>query len=128
MKAHAAVTLDGHRVLVVEDEALVAMELADILERHGCTVIGPAGSVAHAHGLLHIEIDAALLDLNLHGELSISVAVALNDRRVPFAVLSGYGQSQLDAPALRLAPRLSKPVQRHDLLRALERLLAQSTD
>ena len=126
MKARAAVALEGHRVLVVEDEALVAMELADILERHGCTVIGPAGSVAHAHGLLHIEIDAALLDLNLHGELSISVAVALNDRGVPFAILSGYGQSQLDAPALRLAPRLSKPVQHRDLLRALEQLLNPS--
>ncbi len=128
MEDCARLLLEGQRVLVVEDEALVAMELADILERHGCKVIGPAGSVAHAHGLLHIEIDAALLDLNLHGELSISVAVALNDRGVPFAVLSGYGQSQLDAPALRLAPRLSKPVQHRDLIRALEQLLAPAAD
>ena len=102
MKARAPAALAGHRVLVVEDEALVAMELADILEHVGCTTIGPAATVAQALALLDgRRPDAALLDLNLNGESGARVAIALNDRGVPFVVVSGYGEDQASAPALR---------------------------
>lgn len=129
MKAPAPAALAGHRVLVVEDEALVAMELGDILERQGCWVVGPAASVAQALALLEgRRPDAALLDLNLNGEPGLPVAVALNDRGVPFVVVSGYAEDQVSAPALRRAPRLTKPVRHGELVRVLTQLLTPPSD
>ena len=128
MEEPARAALAGHRVLVVEDEALVAMELADILERQGCGVIGPAASVAQALALLDGRLDAALLDLNLNGEPGLPVAAALGDRGVPFVVVSGYAEDQVSAPALRGAPRLTKPVRHCELVRVLGELLTPPSD
>jgi len=129
MKGPAPTSLAGHRVLVVEDEALVAMELADILEHLGCTVIGPAASVTRALALLDgRRPDAALLDLNLNGEPGARVAIALNDRGVPFVVVSGYGEDQESAPALRGASRLTKPVRHGELVRVLAQLVTPPSD
>jgi CheY-like chemotaxis protein len=119
-----AATLRGRGVLVVEDEALVAMEFTSVLRQQGCSVIGPARNVARALALLAEQRpDAALLDLNLNGEPALPVAAALNDRGVPFVVVSGYGEAQSNGPELRHALRLMKPVLHRELVRALTRVL-----
>jgi DNA-binding NarL/FixJ family response regulator len=86
---HAALT--GLRVLVVEDEFLIALDLGSILDRLGCTVLGPAATVHEALHLLAADPpDVALLDLNLFDGRSTPVAEALVARGVPFAVVSAY--------------------------------------
>jgi PAS domain S-box-containing protein len=100
------------RVLVVEDEALVAIEIEHALTEAGFEVVGPARSVSVALGLLNrCGCDAAVLDINLGGETSEAVAAELTARQTPFVTLSGYSREQhhsvfADAPALRKPLRL----------------------
>jgi CheY-like chemotaxis protein len=120
--ASALVTLAGLRVLVVEDEALIAMDLAATLRRVGCTTIGPARHVATA--MCHVASDApdvALLDVNLAGEEVFPVADALADRQVPFVFLTGYGRNVIP-DRFRDRPLLGKPYSTAPLLATLERL------
>ena len=80
------------RVLVVEDEPVVAMCLEDILDALGCIPIGPASRLSEGLALAESEtLDAAILDINLAGERSTPIAEALQVRGVPFAFASGYG-------------------------------------
>lgn len=110
------------RILVVEDEALVAMLVEDALEEAGFAVIGPVRSVAQALDALETEQpDAAVLDLNLAGENSIAVADALVARGVPFVVATGYGAAGLPATH-RDAMVLPKPYDPADLTALLARL------
>lgn len=82
----------GKRVLVVEDEPVVAMCLEDILESLGCITIGPASRLAEGLALAQAGgLDAAILDINLAGERSNAIAEALIAQAVPFAFASGYG-------------------------------------
>jgi CheY-like chemotaxis protein len=85
----------GRRILVVEDEFLLACALADLLEDRGAEVIGPTTSVEQALGLIEDaeRLDGALLDINLHGEISFAVADVLSSRGVPFAFTTGYDGS-----------------------------------
>lgn len=84
--------LDGLRVLVVEDEPVVAMCLEDLLESLGCVTIGPASRLAEGLALATGEaVDAAILDINLGGERSEPIALTLRARGVPFVFASGYG-------------------------------------
>jgi CheY-like chemotaxis protein len=118
------VDLTGCRVLVVEDEFLLAMELETLLEQRGCTVLGPVPSVGQALAMLDRgQPEAALLDVNLKGERATPVAAALQDRGVPFVLITGYSESQLSEPELRQAPRLDKPVNGRDLRCALAKAL-----
>ena len=108
-------------MLVVEDEALIAMELEAVLRQAGWDVLGPVGRVATALALIGQQRpDAALLDLNLQGETALPVATALKAQDVPFVVLSGYNQSQIEAPELRDAPRMSKPIVHRSLIQLLK--------
>jgi CheY-like chemotaxis protein len=110
------------RILVVEDEALVAMLVEDALVDAGFAVLGPARSVAQALEMLTAETpDAAVLDLNLGGENSLSVADALAARGIPFLVATGYGAAGLPAH-LRHIPVLPKPYDPADLTVAVDRL------
>ena len=118
-------TLQGRRVLIIEDEMLVAMELESVLRKHRCNVLGPADTVERAIALIgEGGPEAAVLDLNLNGQSALPVAAALNARGVPFVVVSGCGKTQWQAPELSRAPRLAKPVNHPTLLRELTRLLA----
>lgn len=118
--------LRGRHVLVVEDEMLVAMELEWVLRERGCIVLGPAATVDRAVALIgEGRPDAALLDLNLNGQSALPVAAALNGRGVPFVVVSGYSETQSQAPELSRAPWLAKPVDHPRLVRELTRLLAR---
>ena len=90
-------TLSGKRVLIVEDESLIAMLAEDFLIELGATVIGPATSIDDAIALIATqEIDAAVLDLNIRGERSDRVADALRLRGIPIVCATGYGQGAAD--------------------------------
>lgn len=113
------------RILVIEDEALVAMLVEDALLDGGFEVIGPARTVAQALEMLAAEKpSAAVLDLNLAGESSVAVADALAARGVPFVVATGYGAAGLPQ-GHRDAPVLPKPYDPMDLTTVLEQLCAQ---
>lgn len=118
--------LCGYTILLVEDEALVAMELAAVLREQGCQVLGAASSVDRALALLATQQpDAALLDLNLSGTSASPVARALNERGVPFFVMSGYGQAQAGEEELGEVRWLGKPVNHGELIRALKQTLTR---
>jgi CheY-like chemotaxis protein len=107
-------------VLVVEDEALIAMDLERLLGRHGYRVLGPAATVAGALRLLDGEApDVALLDVNLRGEMVTPVAEALRARGIPFVLASAYDGAQLTAEVLAGAPDVGKPVNVRRLLASL---------
>jgi CheY-like chemotaxis protein len=99
------------RVLVVEDETLVALLLEDMLADLGCIVIGPATSVEVALALLETEpVDVALIDVSLgSSELSLPVADALVHKRIPFAFASGHGPKALGGTRHEGASLLLKP-------------------
>ncbi|MGA9268889.1 MAG: hypothetical protein WBV79_20900, partial [Rhodomicrobium sp.] len=102
-------------VLVVEDEALVAMEIAHVLEGAGFEVLGPARAVAQALSLIEeVGCDAAVLDINLSGETSEPVARKLIANGTRFVTLSGYSRGQHPA-VFADVPALVKPL-RPDLL------------
>ncbi len=107
------------RVLVVEDEALVALQIEDMLTELGCAVIGPASRVGQALELLDGEpVEVAVLDLNIAGELVYPVADELGNRGLPYIFVTGYGTSGLTEP-YRSRPVLEKPFARRELLRAI---------
>ena len=111
----------GRRLLIVEDELLIALELRSIVEQLGGTVVGPAGSVEGALQLLsETTPNAALLDVNLRGDRVTPVAQACRDRSIPFAVVTGYGRLELEEPLLQVAPRVRKPFDS----RAIHKVLA----
>ena len=114
----------GLRVLVVEDEALVAMLVEDMLGDLGCRVLGPAGSVRQALELLDRETpQAAILDVNLGGESVYPVADVLKAAGVPFVLATGYGEAGV-AHAYRQAPVLQKPFEQAELERRFRQAVA----
>lgn len=102
--------LNGRRVLVVEDESLVAMLLETILEDMGCTPVGPASNVDDGAAMARdtTELDAALLDVNVAGRQVFPVAEALRARGVPFVFSTGYGEGGLP-DEWRGNPTIQKP-------------------
>lgn len=102
-------SLAGKRVLVVEDEAYVALDLRRLLRDHGAVVVGPAPDLTAADALLEEqEIDAAVLDVNLNGRFSYELAEALSAQGVPLMLLTGYDGWSLPDAAQRY-PRIAKP-------------------
>jgi len=103
------------RVLLVEDEAMVAMMMEDLLTDLGVDVIGPYGTLAEAMIAARAEdFDAAILDVNLDGGTVYPLATLLIERDVPFAFVTGYEPSTID-PRFRGVPVLQKPVERQTL-------------
>lgn len=119
--------LIGKRILLIEDEALVAMLIEDMLADEGCVVAATAGRLADAlklAGDASLEMDFAILDVNLAGEPAYAVAEVLAGRGVPFAFATGYGAGGL--PEIwRSRPTLQKPFTAADVRGVLE-LLAKS--
>jgi CheY-like chemotaxis protein len=116
--------LEARRVLIAEDEFLLALELEAVLEQQGCVVLGPVSTVEGALALIDGQLlDGAVLDVNLRGRRVTPLAVALRQRSVPFVLVTGYAERQLSEPELRGRPRLNKPLDGEDLLRTLAHAL-----
>jgi len=114
------VTFAGRRVLVVEDDFLVSLTTVDFLESIGCEVVGPAARLAAAFELARSEsLDAAVLDINIAGDMVWPVAEILRRRGVPFIFLSAHARfSEIPIP-FAAVPRLDKPLEQNRLLRQL---------
>jgi CheY-like chemotaxis protein len=118
--------LANRKVLVVEDEMMIAMLIEDMLDEFGCRLIGPATSVQRALELIAKEqVEVAVLDLNLDGKDTYSIADALRQKDVPFIFATGYGSAGLRQ---EYGDRqvLQKPFQARALETALVEALASS--
>lgn len=112
------------RVLVVEDEQMIAHSIADILTDGGYEIAGIAVSADQVIRLLGEErCDLAVVDANLAGSSSVPVATALGSRAIPYVVVSGYARRELQLPLLN-APFVPKPINARDLLDALAEVRA----
>jgi CheY-like chemotaxis protein len=122
--AFAAPLLAGKRVLVVEDEALVAILIENLLEDCECTIVGPCGTIESALAAVRTEtFDLAVLDVNLHGVRVYPVAELLAERNIPFLFLSGYGDGAI--PFGRNAWKVcAKPFKISDLVAMLQEAIA----
>jgi DNA-binding response OmpR family regulator len=116
-----SLALSGLRILVVEDDYMIAQLLSEILEEMGCIVIGPFSNAQS--GLKAIEnsnLDGAVLDANLgDGTTSAPVATALMEASLPFLVATGYGALALPDEVLDRAPRVMKPFNDAELKAAI---------
>jgi DNA-binding response OmpR family regulator len=114
--------LTGRRILVVEDQYLLASDIAAALAAEGAEPVGPAGNMSRALELAGCEeLDAAIIDVDLAGEMSFSVADELRRRNVPFLIASGYGGDTLP-DRLRSTIIVEKPFEMRELLGELRRL------
>lgn len=112
----------GRRILVVEDEFLASLTTVDFLEGKGCEVVGPVGRLTTAVRLARSEtLDAAVLDINLDGEMVWPVAEELQRRGVPFVFLSAYAHHAA-SDAFSDVPHLDKPLEKAKLLYCLDAL------
>jgi PAS domain S-box-containing protein len=118
--------LAGKRILVVEDEVMVALEIEAVLKEAGCDVLGPVATVEQAEEMIGRErVDAALLDANLVGRPVDDVANRLIEGRIPFAFVTGYGRSSLPED-FRDWPVLGKPFDPAQLRGFVAHLLARN--
>jgi DNA-binding response OmpR family regulator len=109
------------RIVIVEDETMIAMLMDDVLSDAGATIVGRAGTVASAMALIERERpDAVTLDGNLHGELSGPVATHCEALGVRYMIVTGYVEQTLTEPRLAAAPRLVKPFTAKGLIAAAE--------
>jgi len=116
--------LAGRRVLIVEDEVLVAMSVEDLLMDEGCVVLPSASTVAQAMvGIEQDQPDIVVLDRNLDGDRTTSVAEKLNGLGIPYLVLTGYVEGVADEPAMADAPCLQKPWNSQVLLETLNQMV-----
>lgn len=113
-------SLAGRHLLVVEDEYLLADDLAATVRARGASVVGPAASLEDAMALLDggEAVDGAVLDINLQGEKAYGVADLLVTRGVPFVFATGYDASAIPERFAAVA-RCEKPVDAAQLIRAL---------
>jgi DNA-binding LytR/AlgR family response regulator len=110
--------LKGRRLLVVEDEYLIAADLTASLESLGVEVIGPAASVEQALSFIEnngSRLDGAVLDINLQNERVYPVADALTALGIPFVFTTGYDAVAVPAAYAR-APRCEKPIDETQLV------------
>ena len=121
-------SLAGKRVLVVEDEYFIADDLRSVLEARGAEVVGPVGRLADAFVVLarNTRLDAAILDIDLHGETAYALADLLRARGVAFCFATGYG-AQAIPDAYADVPRCEKPYPYEALLAALPALAREAS-
>jgi DNA-binding response OmpR family regulator len=114
--------LHGIRILIVEDEAYLAADLAEALRARGAIVIGPAATLEDAYRAVASHwIDRAVLDVNLDGELSFPIADRLEAAGIPYVIATGYAADALPE-RFRGKPRLEKPYRAE----ALAAMMAQA--
>lgn len=127
--AGAVASLEGLRILVVEDNFLVAEVVRDMLEANGCVIVGPVARLDEGVQLAtHEALDGAVLDVNLNGERCYPIARALRDRGVPYLFLTGDNDDSAMVPnELQPVRHLSKPVFATHLVEALGEIVAHKT-
>jgi PAS domain S-box-containing protein len=119
--------LRSKRIIIIEDEPLVAMDVESSLTAAGCEVIGSAGTLDKARSLItHAEYDAALVDANLGGHPVDELAAALTQKNIPFAFVTGYGREGIPR-GFRDAVLLKKPFSQDQLLAVMELLFYQTS-
>ena len=117
--------LAGCRILVVEDETLIAVLIEELLQELGCVVVGPVARLDAALRLASNEaLDAAVLDVTIRGGHVQPVAEQLLARRIPFVLASGYGDWSLPE-SLRDQPRLTKPFTPQQLEQKIRQLCSR---
>lgn len=115
------------RVLLLEDNFIIALDLAALVRDAGAEPVGPVATVADALSAAAAGgIDAAILDINLGEENAYAVAEHLQRQAIPFAFATGYSVTDMLPPACAGAPVLAKPYSAREV-RALLELLAQGT-
>jgi len=121
------ISLRGHRVLVVEDEFFIADDLAQRLSAHGAVLVGPVPTLEIALALVNSadRIDAAVVDINLKGEVAFPLADTLQARGVPFVFATGYDTSAIPARYQHI-PCWVKPYRLEELIHALPALIHRS--
>jgi two-component sensor histidine kinase/CheY-like chemotaxis protein len=123
--APAADSREAKRILVVEDDMLIALDIQQTLDASGFDVVGPVGRVADALHLLDVEpVDAVVMDANLGGESAAPIAERLRSQGVPFVIATGYGAGP-EFVVRGETPVLHKPFSAHDLQRAITELTAR---
>lgn len=111
------------RVLIVEDEMMIALLIEDVLGELGYDVVGPAGKLEAAITLARDEMfSAAILDVNIRGGDTFPVATILRERGIPFFLASGYGKWALP-DAFQGHPLLQKPFTASDVEKAMDAML-----
>lgn len=114
------------RVLLVEDNVIIALDLAELVRETGAEPVGPVASVADALAELgRGGVEAAILDINLGEEDTLAVADELERRRIPFAFATGYSPQDILPPARAGTPVLAKPYSGAEVRDVLALLQAQ---
>jgi CheY-like chemotaxis protein len=111
-------SLQGCRVLVIEDDFLIAELVLDLLEAAGASVAGPIGTVGEAMCFIETHgrsVDHVILDLDLHGKKTYPIASRLVALKIPFIFVSGYSRESIETPYRRF-PHCEKPIRAADLL------------
>jgi CheY-like chemotaxis protein len=118
---------ERRRILIVEDDCLIATWVAEVFEASGWQVIGPVGHLATAlDTATRADFDAAVLDITLRGQAVYPVAEVLDARKVPFAFLTGYLGAFVE-PRYSERPRVGKPFTPGELIGTVARLIAPPT-
>ena len=121
-------SIEGKRILVVDDEPILLMDLEERLTNSGCVVVGPASTLPQAKALIDAaEFDAALLDVNLGGQRVDDLAATLTRKNIPFAFVTGYGREGLPQ-SFQHTPLIGKPFNETQLLEVVRRLIATRTN
>lgn len=112
------------RILIVEDEMLVAMDIEAMFLDANWEVIGPVPDVPQALSMLETKSpDAVCLDMNLNGTPSTPIVDALNRLGIPFVVVTGYSTDKAAGPAYQGAPIVHKPFTAAELLHAVKQAM-----
>jgi CheY-like chemotaxis protein len=120
------VTLTGTKVLVVEDESLIAMFIEDTLSDIGCEAVSTASSLDEAmNKVTEIEYDIVMLDVNLAGKDTFALAEILSKKNQRFIFSTGYGNAAIPSH-LKHIPVLQKPFREGDLAEKLKTALTMS--
>jgi two-component SAPR family response regulator len=114
------------RILIVEDESLIAMDLENTVAQLVAATFLIEGSVSATKNIVEQPLDFAFLDINVTDGKTFDVAKILQRKGVPFAFVSGYSQDDLPSD-LRTAPFIPKPFQRDQIESALQRVRTDRT-
>jgi CheY-like chemotaxis protein len=118
--------LEGLRILVVEDELIIALNLEDMLGSFGCEVVGPFAHITEAELAGRAErLDGALLDVNVRGRLVYPVAEILLARGIPVLFCSGYSDTSIMPERFARVAQMSKPYAESSLREAMIRAFAR---